>query len=100
MMVRHLTKTLPMATLAAAIYANTAVADDASPPAAPLAMRIEHPIVYATPIKNVVILEFKLYDNKTWCRLYIEKQTWDAIRANGGKLPSGADRGQLQCEQR
>ena len=63
-------------------------------------MRTTQAIVYATPIKNTVILEFKLYDNKTWCWLYLKKATWDAIRANGGELPEHANMGQLQCERR
>lgn len=65
---------------------------------APLPMRTEQPIVYATPISNFVILEFKLYDNRTWCRLYIAKATWHQVLANGGKLPARADPGELQCE--
>ena len=84
---------------------NCAVAEEASPPVAlvpitPLPMRTEEPIVYATPIKTMVILEFKLYDNKTWCRLYIEKAVWEVIRANNGELPEDSDKGQLQCEHR
>ncbi|MEX1266566.1 MAG: hypothetical protein WEA08_06560, partial [Woeseia sp.] len=66
----------------------------------PLPMRTEQAIVYATPIKNTVILEFKLYDNRTWCWLYLKKATWDAIRANGGELPEHLGIGQLQCERR
>lgn len=76
-------------------FADTVIADDA-----PLPMRTEQPIVYATPIPSMIILEFKLYDNKTWCRLYIEKAVWQVIQANGGELPAGADKGQLRCEQR
>ena len=66
----------------------------------PLPMRTQQAIVYATPIKNTVILEFKLYDNKTWCWLYLKKATWEAIRANGHELPDDMNRGQLQCERR
>jgi hypothetical protein len=84
-----------MVLLAAGYCAHAAVADDE-----PLPMRTEQPIVYATPIKNTVILEFKLYDNKTWCWLYIEKEVWDEVRQKGGLLPAGADKGQLQCERR
>lgn len=66
----------------------------------PLPMRTRAPIVYATPITNMVILEFKLYDNRTWCRLYIAKAVWERARANGDALPPGADAGRLDCEQR
>jgi hypothetical protein len=66
----------------------------------PLPMRTKQAIVYATPMKSTVILEFKLYDNKTWCWLYLKKETWDAIRANGGELPEHTNMGQLQCERR
>lgn len=67
---------------------------------APLPMRTRAPIVYATPIANMVILEFKLYDNRTWCRLYIAKAVWERARANGDELPPSADAGRLDCEQR
>lgn len=80
-----------------ALASATAHAEDSD---APLPMRTEAPIVYATPIENMVILEFKLYDNVTWCRLYIAKDTWDRARANGNELPSGTDTGHLDCEQR
>ena len=85
------------ATFALTLLAGLAVAgtDDEALP-----MRTTQAIVYATPIKNTVILEFKLYDNKTWCWLYLKKATWDAIRANGGELPQHANMGQLQCERR
>ena len=66
----------------------------------PLPMRTQQAIVYATPIKNTVILEFKLYDNKTWCWLYLKKTTWEAIRANDYELPEHMHKGQLQCERR
>lgn len=82
------------------MLAGLAVASAAAPDDELLPMRTEHAIVYATPIKNTVILEFKLYDNKTWCWLYLKKETWDAIRANGGELPEHTNMGQLQCERR
>lgn len=85
--------------LALTMLAGLAVASAAAPDE-PLPMRTEHAIVYATPIKNTVILEFKLHDNKTWCWLYLKKETWDAIRANGGELPEHTNMGQLQCERR
>ena len=88
------------ATLALTLLVDLAVASSADPDDEPLPMRTEHAIVYATPIKNIVILEFKLYDNKTWCWLYLKKETWDAIRANGGELPEHTNMGQLQCERR
>jgi hypothetical protein len=66
----------------------------------PLPMRTKQAIVYATPMKSTVILEFKLYDNKTWCWLYLKREAWDAIRANGGELPEHTNMGQLQCERR
>lgn len=67
---------------------------------APLPMRTKAPIVYATPIDDMVILEFKLYDNRTWCRLYIARDAWEHARAHGKRLPAGADAGQLHCERR
>lgn len=82
--------------LLAAASAPTAASD----PDAPLPMRTEAPIVYATPIESMVILEFKLYDNRTWCRLYIAKDIWERVRANGDTLPAGTDAGQLHCERR
>lgn len=84
-----------VATLALVNAPYAALADEA-----PLPMRTEQPIVYATPISNFVILEFKLYDNRTWCRLYIAKAIWEQVLANGGKLPAGLDPGELQCERR
>ena len=86
--------------LALTMLAGFAVASVAAPNDEPLPMRTEHAIVYATPIKNTVILEFKLYDNKTWCWLYLKKETWEEIRANGGELPEHTDMGQLQCQRR
>ena len=86
--------------LALTMLAGLAVASAAAPDDEPLPMRTEHAIIYATPIKNAVILEFKLYDNKTWCWLYLKKETWDAIRANDGELPEHMNMGQLQCERR
>ena len=67
---------------------------------APLPMRTVQPIVYATPISHAVILEFKLYDNKTWCWLYVRRDTWGEARTRDGQLPDGVDMGQLQCERR
>lgn len=92
---RNVAQGLVVSMLAIAACISATLADDA-----PLPMRTGQPIVYATPIENAVILEFKLYDNKTWCRLYIAKEAWHELRANGGKLPRGADLGQLHCEQR
>ena len=86
---------IAIAALPLANAPGAALADEA-----PLPMRTEQPIVYATPISNFVILEFKLYDNRTWCRLYIAKASWDQVLANGGKLPAEADPGELQCEKR
>ncbi len=85
------------ATFVLSLHAGIAVAG-ADEEALP--MRTEQAIVYATPIKNTVILEFKLYDNQTWCWLYLKKETWDAIRANGGELPANTNMGQLQCQRR
>lgn len=85
------------ATVALTLLAGLAVAD---PDDVALPMRTPQAIVYATPIKNTVILEFKLYDNRTWCWLYLKKETWEAIRANGGALPEHTNMGQLQCERR
>jgi len=65
-----------------------------------LPMRTKAPLVYETPLKNAVILEFQLYDNETWCWLYLRKDAWDAIRANGYEVPAGLDIGRLQCERR
>ena len=95
MKLRRLAAAAGIATLAITHAPCAALADDA-----PLPMRTEQPIVYATPISNFVILEFKLYDNRTWCRLYIAKATWEQVLANDGNLPAGADPGELQCEQR
>ena len=65
-----------------------------------LPMRTKAPLVYETPLKNAVILEFQLYDNETWCWLYLRKNVWDAIRANGFEVPADLDIGRLQCERR
>jgi hypothetical protein len=65
-----------------------------------LPMRTKAPLVYETPLKNAVILEFQLYDNETWCWLYLRKDVWDAIRANGFEVPADLDIGRLQCERR
>lgn len=65
-----------------------------------LRMRTEAPLVYETPLKNAVILEFQLYDNETWCWLYLRKSVWNAIRANGYEVPADLDIGRLQCERR
>lgn len=65
-----------------------------------LPMRSEAPLVYETPLNNAVILEFQLYDNETWCWLYLRKDVWEAIRANGDQIPADLDIGQLQCERR
>lgn len=65
-----------------------------------LPMRTKAPLVYETPLKNAVILEFQLYDNETWCWLYLRKDAWDAIRGNGGEAPADLDIGRLQCERR
>jgi len=65
-----------------------------------LPMRTKAPLVYETPLKNAVILEFQLYDNETWCWLYLRKDVWDAIRANSGEVPPDLDIGRLQCERR
>lgn len=65
-----------------------------------LPMRTDAPLVYETPLRNAVILEFQLYDNETWCWLYLKKAVWDAIRANDGEVPDDLDIGQLQCERR
>ena len=65
-----------------------------------LPMRTEAPLVYESPLKNTVILEFQLYDNETWCWLYLRKDVWEAIRANGDEIPADLDIGQLQCERR
>ena len=92
---RNFTAAIGVATLALTHAPAAALADEA-----PLPMRTEQPIVYATPISDFVILEFKLYDNRTWCRLYIAKATWDQVLANSGKLPGGADPGELQCDKR
>lgn len=85
------------ATFALTLFAGLAVAGTDNEA---LPMRTKQAIVYATPIKNTVILQFKLYDNKTWCWLYLKKETWDAIRANGDELPEHTNMGQLQCERR
>ena len=93
---RALMRTVGIALLAAATYAHTASADQQ-----PLPMRERgESLVYETPFKNMVILEFILYDNKTWCRLYVRKEAWEAAKQNGGYLPEELDPGQLQCEQR
>lgn len=65
-----------------------------------LPMRTTAPLVYETPLKNAVILEFQLYDNETWCWLYLRKDAWDAVRANGYEVPADLDIGRLQCERR
>ena len=65
-----------------------------------LPMRTKAPLVYETPLKNAVILEFQLYDNETWCWLYLRKNVWDAIRVNGFEVPADLDIGRLQCERR
>lgn len=78
----------------------TSVPAGGSDGAAPLPMRTQAPIVYATPIADMVILEFKLYDNRTWCRLYIARDVWDHARVHDNRLPAGADAGQLHCDQR
>lgn len=88
--------TLFVAPIAAlSMMAGSAIADDKA-----LAMRAAEPLVYATPLSNMVILEFTLYDNKTWCRLYIQKEAWELAKANGGELPVEIDPGQLECERR
>lgn len=65
-----------------------------------LPMRTKVPLVYETPLKNAVILEFQLYDNETWCWLYLRKNVWQATRANSGEVPADLDIGRLQCERR
>ena len=65
-----------------------------------LPMRTKAPLVYETPLKNAVILEFQLYDNETWCWRYLRKNVWDAIRVNGFEVPADLDIGRLQCERR
>ena len=65
-----------------------------------LPMRSEAPLVYETPLRNAVILEFQLYDNETWCWLYLRKDVWEQARANGDEVPADLDIGQLQCERR
>ena len=95
MTLKNLARTLTIASLMLTAAAPVAMADDK-----PLPMRTEGAIVYATPITSMVILEFKLYDNKTWCRLYIRKEAWELAKANGGELPPEIDPGQLECERR
>lgn len=65
-----------------------------------LPMRSKAPLVYETPLRNAVILEFQLYDNETWCWLYLRKDVWKAMREDDGDLPADVDIGQLQCERR
>lgn len=82
---------------AAVLLGGTSVAAADSPV---LPMRTDEPLVYATPFSNAVIVSFRLYDNKTWCRLYVRKEVWEAAKANGGKVPKDMDIGELQCEEK
>lgn len=88
------------ASLIVVLLALASVPAEGSDEEAPLPMRTEAPIVYATPIADMVIVEFKLYDNRTWCRLYIAQDAWEHARAHGNRLPAGADAGRLHCERR
>lgn len=64
----------------------------------PQPMRTERAIVYQTPVPGTVLLQFKLFDNQTWCTIYMKTSTWAAIEANDGKLPADAEIGSFQCD--
>lgn len=58
------------------------------------------PIVFGTPLQNVVILEFTLHYGETVCRISLKREDWEYAKANNYQLPEGADVGQFQCERR